>query len=170
MRPVTGPAQHRRALPLPSGGRWRLLLVLGLLAGLFGMHALSPGGAMPGAAHHAPGHGPRTAMSGDAPRTAMTATPAMDGTSAQVGSSAVAASALVDESACHGGADGGGHLHHADATCASGAVGGGPVLPVPVPDPVAVALPADAGHRSVAASPDSGRAPPSLAELQLLRI
>jgi hypothetical protein len=72
------------------------------------------------------------------------------------------------ESVCHG--DGGGHARHADATCASGAVGAGPLMAPPLPDPVGQAAVPAAGRRAVAADPEGGRAPPSLAELQLLRI
>lgn len=64
----------------------------------------------------------------------------------------------------------GGHVQHADATCASGAVGGGPVVPPLVPDPV----PAGEGESAVRAyavvDTEGARAPPSLSELQLLRI
>ncbi len=68
------------------------------------------------------------------------------------------------------GSCGGGHLQHADAVCASGAVSDGPVLPAPVPDPVPVVV-GDGIVRAYAAdAPDGARAPPSLAELQLLRI
>ncbi|TXS41899.1 hypothetical protein EAO75_34240 [Streptomyces sp. uw30] len=119
--------------------------MLGLLAGLFGMHALGPGNPL--APHSAQGHGHARAMSG--PATAMTATTA--------------------ESVCHGNGTGGGHAQHADPTCASGAVGAGPAFPAPVPDPAGSGVMDDLGHRSPATAPDSGRAPPSLAELQILR-
>jgi hypothetical protein len=69
-----------------------------------------------------------------------------------------------------GGSCGGGHLQHADAVCASGAVSDGPVLPAPVPDPVPVVVSDGTVHGYAADAPDSARAPPSLAELQLLRI
>jgi hypothetical protein len=65
---------------------------------------------------------------------------------------------------------GGGHLQHADATCASGAVSGGPVLPALVPDPVPASVRQDTVRTYVATDPDGARGPPSLAELQLLRI
>jgi hypothetical protein len=74
----------------------------------------------------------------------------------------------VDEP-CHDGC-GSGHLHHADPTCASGAVSGGPALPALVPDPTATAVRDDAPGPEVVTSQDGARAPPSLAELQLLRI
>ncbi|EHN77920.1 hypothetical protein SMCF_2546, partial [Streptomyces coelicoflavus ZG0656] len=61
-------------------------------------------------------------------------------------------------------------LRHADAMCASGAVSDGPVLPAPVPDPVPVVGCDGIVRAYAAAAPDGARAPPSLAELQLLRI
>ncbi|MBW8795659.1 MAG: hypothetical protein JF597_19330 [Streptomyces sp.] len=126
--------------PRPPHRRWRALLVLGLLAGLFGMHALAPGGLM--GVHG----GPEQPVS----RAAVTAT-AYDGCSG-------------------GGHCGGGHAHHADATCASGAVSGGRALPTPVPDPVPVRPAACQAASRPATAPDGARAPPDLAELQLLRI
>ncbi len=142
MRDVTAPEQLRRARsPL---GRWRALLLLGLLAGLLGMHALGPADVIASggrSSHHSaavPAHaGPE--MTGDA-------------------------------FICHGDGSGGGHAQHADGTCASGAIGGGPVLSAPMPDPVDPAPPADRPPGAFAAAPDGGRAPPTLAELQLLRI
>ncbi|KAK1181075.1 DUF6153 family protein [Streptomyces sp. NBS 14/10] len=135
---MPSPAECR---PSPPVWRWRALLVLGVLAGLLGMHALGPtGGLMPGA-HERP-----AAMA-----TAVTATPSA-------------------HSGCDG-ACGGSHIHHADPTCASPALGGGPTLSGPPSTPVA-----DCGHDLAAArsgtapSPADGRAPPTLAELQLLRI
>ncbi|MBU5944962.1 hypothetical protein KQY13_13820 [Streptomyces sp. PAM3C] len=121
-------------------GRWRVLLVLGLLVGLLGMHALGPGVAVAAGTHH-------SSFASAPPGMAM-------------GS---------DEYVCHGDSSGG-HAEHADATCASGAVGTGPVLPTPLPDPVGTPAPADSGHGFFATTPDGGRAPPTLAELQLLRI
>ncbi|MGW3144473.1 DUF6153 family protein [Streptomyces sp. NPDC001177] len=118
--------------------RWRALLVLGLLAGLLGMHALAPGGAT--------GHAER------AHAVHMTA-------------EATAADDCPGDGHC-----GGHHLKHADATCASGAVSGGPELPALVPDPVTAPVRADSVCFRAAKAPDGARAPPSLAELQLLRI
>ncbi|MFF3333399.1 DUF6153 family protein [Streptomyces sp. NPDC002888] len=82
---------------------------------------------------------------------------------------AVAVSAH-DDCAGHGGDCGGGHLHHADPTCVAAAVSGAPALPALVADPVAVPIHADTVCSYAAEAPDSARAPPSLAELQLLRI
>ncbi|MFC5219264.1 DUF6153 family protein [Streptomyces coerulescens] len=139
---MTARAPHHRAPRLPIPGPWRMLLLLGLLAGLFGMHGLGPGDVV--AAHSAPGHGHALAMSG--PTTAMT-----------------------DEAVCHGDGTSGGHAQHADPTCASGAVGTGPALPALVPDPAGAGVTGALDRRSPAAVPDGERAPPSLAELQILR-
>lgn len=117
-----------------------MLLLLGLLAGLFGMHALGPGNAVAAASHHSHAR----AMSAHAPVT-------------------------NDETVCHGGVTGDGHAQHADPTCASGAVGAGPVLPGLLPDPAGSAVHGGLSGRSVTAAPEGGRAPPSLAELQILR-
>jgi hypothetical protein len=141
MSAVTARAQRPGAPPHPS--RWRALLVLGLLAGLLGMHGLAPAGT----SH---GHGEARH------RTAAVGTMSAVGT--------------VHDGCSADGACGGGHLRHADPTCMSGAVSGGPTLPALVPDPVAVPVPADVVCSYAATAPDGGRAPPSLAELQLLRI
>ncbi|MDC0770512.1 DUF6153 family protein [Streptomyces sp. HD] len=139
---MTARAQHHRALRLPMRGPWRVLLLLGLLAGLFAMHGLGPGNTVTAASAHHP-HA-RTMTAAHMPAT-------------------------TDESVCHGGTTGGGHAQHADPTCASGAVGAGPALPALLPDPAGGAVSGDLDGRSVAAAPEGGRAPPSLAELQILR-
>lgn len=116
------------------------VLVFALLTGLVGMHGLGPGG-MPTPEHRV---------------------------SADAGHGAVAMSA--DDDCGSGGHDCDGHTHHADQTCASGAVAGTPALPALVPDAVCSAGEAQAFLASVPDVPEGGRAPPSLAELQLLRI
>ncbi|MFF7642715.1 DUF6153 family protein [Streptomyces canus] len=116
---------------------WRALLLLGLLVGVLGMHALAPGGGMGG-------HEVRSAR--------MTT-----------------AAAVAIDTVCHDGC-GSGHLHHADATCTSGAVSGGPALPALVPDPSGSTRGTVALRAQTAAAQEGARAPPSLAELQLLRI
>ncbi|WP_221268163.1 DUF6153 family protein [Streptomyces sp. TLI_185] len=123
-----------RVLPNRRGLR-SVFFVLGLLAGVFAMHGLAPGGGV--VEHSAARH--------------MTAAVAVDGS-------------------CAGGDCGGGHAHHADQTCASGALSGGPTLPALVADPVAVPALSDAPCPYAGTAPDGARAPPSLAELQLLRI
>ena len=133
MSAVTARAQQRHTPP-PSV-RWRAFVVLALLAGLFGMHGLAPGGSVE--AHSAARHMTVTAVSHDS---------------------------CVDDDC------GGGHARHADQICASAAVSGGPTLPALAPDPMAAAGPADIVHSYAGTAPDGARAPPSLAELQLLRI
>jgi hypothetical protein len=130
MSPMTSSAYSARP-PL-----WRALLVLGLLVGVLGMHALAPGGGL-GGHEGGPVH----------LRTA----------------------AVAIDTVCHDGC-GSGHLHHADATCASGAVSGGPALPALGPDPAAGAVGTADLCAQTASALEGARAPPSLAELQLLRI
>jgi len=48
MKLVNGPEQQPACPPVR---RWRVLLVLGLLAGILGMHALAPAGATPSHEH-----------------------------------------------------------------------------------------------------------------------
>ncbi|MGW1783424.1 DUF6153 family protein [Streptomyces sp. NPDC002143] len=130
--------------------RWRVLLVLGVLAGLLAMHALSPVGAV-----HEHAGSPSQSQS----------------QSQHMGAASGAASVSAsDDCAGEGGHCGGGHLQHADPTCAAAAVSGAPALPALVPDPVAVPVRADTARSYGAEAPDCARAPPSLAELQLLRI
>ncbi|MER7482342.1 DUF6153 family protein [Streptomyces sp. NPDC126510] len=132
----------------PALRRCQVLCVLGLLAGLLGMHGLAPGGGLPGPSHvrqadALPSHTPRTHTPGaHMPRTE-----------------------LMRCGHCAGG-----HVQHADTTCASGAVGGGPVLPPLVPDPVPVGVGESSVRAYAVVDTDDARAPPSLAELQLLRI
>ncbi|MFF4268424.1 DUF6153 family protein [Streptomyces sp. NPDC001536] len=133
---MTGPEHHPA---LPPRWRWRALLVLALLAGLMGMHALAPGAAVADEHPHAP------------------------------------PMAAVSVSATHGDCDGAGHcgsghVSHADATCAAAAVSGGPTLPALVPDPVATVVRDESPRAYTGSDPEGARAPPSLAELQLLRI
>ncbi|MEU4926229.1 DUF6153 family protein [Streptomyces yokosukanensis] len=135
----TGP----RTLSSPPQRRRRGLLVLALLLGLLGMHALGPGGGTAHAGHGRPEH--HSTLS-------------------------TVAAAGQDDCADADGHCGGGRLHHADPTCASGAVNGGPQPTALVPDPVAVPGPDHHPRSRAATGPDGARDPPSLAELQLLRI
>ncbi|MEU2065217.1 DUF6153 family protein [Streptomyces sp. NPDC013455] len=133
---MTSTAPHA---PRPPQRRHRALLVLAVLAGLLGMHALAPGGGVVHAGHGRAAHGVVAVMAADA--------------------------CPGDDGHC------GGHgPHHADPTCASAAVGGGPQQPALAPDPVAVPAPAACPRSRPATAPDGARAPPDLAELQLLRI
>ncbi|MFJ2903781.1 MULTISPECIES: DUF6153 family protein [unclassified Streptomyces] len=135
---MTARAQRTDAAP-PAPWR-RALLVLALLAGLFAMHALAPGGTT---TH---------------PMNAMNASPSAHLTR------------VTAPDDCVGSAHGNGHVQHADQMCASGAVPGGPTLPALLPGQVTALAPADAGRPYAVTAPDGARAPPSLAELQLLRI
>ncbi len=115
-----------------------------LLLGLLGMHGLGP------VPHTAVAHG----------HDRVVAAAGMD------------MGATVSEPAdCDHGGDCQGHAKHADPTCASASVTGAPgVMPVLLPD-----VAGRAGVPLVVTSlggsgPDGGRAPPSLSELQLLRI
>lgn len=114
------------------------MLVLAVLAGLLGMHALAPGGGLGHPDHTRSGH-PAVVVN------------------------------MIDD--CPGG-DGhcGGHAHHADPTCASGAVPGGPQPPALLADPSTAPVPAHLARSRAVAAPEGARAPPSLAQLQLLRI
>lgn len=144
--------QAKRAVKpfgLPSG----LLLVLAVLTGLVAMHGLGPG-AVPAASH-----------------TAATAHRAPAGGH----DAAAGAAAPAGHDGCaHAGdpADGGsgGHAQHADATCAAAGTAGSPVLPVPALLPVALGAQAVIAHGILPDAAACGRAPPSLSELQLLRI
>jgi len=124
------------------------LLVGALLLGLLGMHGLGP---VPEAAA-AHGHD-RTVTSGG-----------MD-TGFDTG-------AMVSKSAgCDHGGDCQGHAKHADPTCASASVTGAPgVVPALLPGVVARAGVPLVRTSPGGSGPDGGRAPPSLSELQLLRI
>jgi hypothetical protein len=127
--------------PRATARRWRVWCVLGLLAGLLGMHGLGPAVAAPSSAH---GH-----------RMA----------------SATTVVATV-QAHCPGDDDcgGTGHVHHADSTCASAALHGPPAPPAPAPSVGCPVEPTEAAGVGAPSKWDGGRAPPDLAELQLLRI
>jgi hypothetical protein len=135
----------RRRTPRPALRRLQALCVLGLLAGLPGMHGLAPGGGLPGPAHARqanalPSHMPRTHM----PRTHTPGAhmPRTHTPGAHTPGAHMPRAELMPYGHCAGG-----HVQHADTTCASGAVGGGPVLSPLVPDPV----PAGEGESAVRA-------------------
>lgn len=120
------------------------LLALSVLAGLLAMHGLAPGGMSAGHAAMSAPSGVHMAPAGSAHEASHTC-----------------------EHATGDGA--GGRMDHADATCAAAGISTPPVPPVlaPLPgDPArATALP---GWPATPAA--AGRAPPDLAQLQLLRI
>lgn len=130
----------------PYGARAHLLLVLAVLAGVVAMHGLGP------SVHRAP----IDAMRDD--RHAATAPshaePAHCEDCVHVGD---------------GNGDTGGHAEHADATCAASGTSGAPALPALALAGVVTCATAHA-PAAVPAATLGGRAPPSLSELQLLRI
>ncbi|MET8975878.1 DUF6153 family protein [Streptomyces sp. NPDC004539] len=163
------------AVRSPLRGWPSLVCVLGVLVGLLAMHGLAPGGL------HAVGHeradGTTSAAAAAAAGAPATDTPV---TGAPItGAPVTAMSPAGVESRADGTAaldgcseDGhcGGHARHADATCAAAKVGGAPALAGPLPDPVAVVVPDEVLRCDGRAATRAARAPPSLAELQLLRI
>ncbi|MHC5906825.1 DUF6153 family protein [Streptomyces sp. S6] len=131
------------AVRSPLRGWPAFVCVLGVLVGLLAMHGLAPGGL------HAVGHGQSGGTTAAAPESLS------DGT---------ALSGCPEDGHC------GAHARHADATCAAAKVGGAPELAGPVPDPVGVVVPDEILRTAACVSRQAARAPPSLAELQLLRI
>ncbi|MFG2974437.1 DUF6153 family protein [Streptomyces sp. NPDC048331] len=131
-------------------GRGFVLLVLAVLTGVLAMHGFGPA-PVPAA----PGHpGPaRHAVSADAPD----------------GAPGSHAHEAVMDAACSHSAGGTEHLDHADGTCAAAGVGS-----AYAPPPLAAALDAVSAPPALPGRAEAGawigRAPPDLAELQLLRI
>jgi hypothetical protein len=138
----------------PVGARACVLLVMAVLTGLVAMHGLgsAPMGQHQSAARH---QGPASADRGHGSE--------MTGRGYEM--------ALTTEVACHHRSYGqsGGHLDHADTTCAASGVSSGPSVAAPAPGGVAAAGSSEQhGVREAASAPE--RAPPSLSQLQLLRI
>ncbi|MFJ9900148.1 DUF6153 family protein [Streptomyces sp. NPDC091280] len=122
-----------------------------LLLGLLGMHGLGPVPLAHPSSEHAV-----TAM-----------TPAL----APAPPTAVVERVSTPDACDHDAGDCGSHMTHADATCASASVAGPPaVVPLLCPDVAAWAQRSDIRGSLTGGGPDGGRAPPSLSELQLLRI
>ncbi|KAB1988875.1 DUF6153 family protein [Streptomyces triticiradicis] len=129
-----------------SSVRWTWL-ALALIAGVLGMHALSPAG-MPAAGRHdmivsaeSPGHHP-----------------------APVHVAGADCRHLSDAD------DGGMAMDHAGGTCAAGGTSTAYVPPALTPGPAVRVESVAAVGGGPAAGPVDGRAPPDLSELQLLRI
>ncbi|MEU4098086.1 DUF6153 family protein [Streptomyces sp. NPDC026673] len=136
IKAISASSQPQPVLRLPA------LLVLTVLLGLLGMHALAAGSAMP-VAHSGP-HTTHHRMTAAEPGQAY---------------------------ACHGTGDPAGHHGaHADQLCVSGAVPGSVVVPALTPSGPVASLPPRHIVAAPPREPNGGRAPPSLAELQLLRI
>ncbi|MFF6995189.1 DUF6153 family protein [Streptomyces sp. NPDC008313] len=122
-------------------GRGFVLLVLAVLAGVLAMHGLAPGPA------------PAKAT---VPGSAHAVTMAHEKGGQAAGD-------------CFHAAGGPKHAHHADATCAASGVGA-PYAPPPLASAPGIPLMAQVQSPGAAGAPEGGRAPPDLAELQLLRI
>ncbi|GAB7032444.1 DUF6153 family protein [Streptomyces sp. NPDC021749] len=147
--------------------RLKVLLVLTVLAGLLGMHGLANTGAPPTAPsrpHAAHQHGQTMVRAAAVAHHAGRHACPGHGEHAWQGHGEHA-----DDGARNSGG-GKGHTHHADPTCASGALPGAVVLP---------ALPASLTGAADHAVPLAGRladgttgarSPPSLAQLQVLRL
>ena len=145
--------------------RWPAALVLGLLIGLVGMHGLAFGGSA--VAHSArPTRSTPSASSSHSSHYAHSAMADMRLGTADMGGRS------GDRSVCRSdsGDGGGGHAQHADVNCAAGALGTGPGLTAPLPTPFGLAAGSLGEARSADIGREGGRAPPSLSELQLLRI
>ncbi|MFJ9030645.1 DUF6153 family protein [Streptomyces sp. NPDC102274] len=144
----------------PTGPRvLLLLLVTAVMTGLLAMHGLSP---VPMAKAHA-ASAPASPASASAMGPQSSSVPAPPAHAMPAGA--------VDGDCVHQNHGGGGHLDHADATCAAAGVGAGPALPTSL----ASALPSGpldvpAALRQAPGTATGDRDPPSLSELQLLRI
>lgn len=129
------------ASPHRPAGRLTALLVMLVLAGVLGMHGLGPRGAVSPSPREA-AHTLHLTHSAEVPRAS---------------------------DACSHTDSGGNHLAHADATCA--AAGTVSAYVPPAPSAALDGVPASAASPVTAPGAASGgRAPPDLAELQLLRI
>ncbi|NXY95301.1 hypothetical protein HYE82_13080 [Streptomyces sp. BR123] len=137
-------------------GRGFVLLVLVLLAGVLGMHALPPS---PAAARTAAAA--QAAHSAHAMAAARTAAPPV--------SASVPASAVDQDRGCSHTDGGSGHPGHADAICAAAGIGS-PYAPPALTAALVGAAPEPVHQGAVPGAAVTDRAPPDLAELQLLRI
>ncbi|MEU5716069.1 DUF6153 family protein [Streptomyces sp. NPDC020403] len=171
------PSHELFAEPRPRSWH-RGLLVLGLLVGLLGMHGL---GSVPQAHARTHAQAPMRAQTPQAhmsplrtyaqthgPRSRAYAHPA----SVASGGGAGHTMAPMDppDARDHDAGGKGGHPEHADSTCASGAITGSPALAAPPASAIGDVPRAQESETVSWISTDGGRAPPSLAHLQLLRI
>lgn len=162
-------AGSRQSLPV------RAVLVALLLIGLLGMHGLGSPAPSHGEAHSGSTHA-ANAPAGVLP--VPPSTPSMPSTVSTPSTASMESMAFApddggprQERACHGHGDGPAHHSaHADDLCAAGGISGAPALSVPAVSSLSPTDPALRPHLPARYEPEGGRAPPSLAELQLLRI
>ncbi|GAA2311265.1 DUF6153 family protein [Streptomyces kunmingensis] len=127
----------------PAGrGLALLALVAAVLIGVLAMHGLGPEPTPANASARSSGHGMERVHERTVDRVA---------------------------GECSHGTGGSGHAHHADATCAAAGIGAS-YAPPPLTSAPGLAPTAQVLHSGKAGAPESERAPPDLAELQLLRI
>nr|WP_243275065.1 DUF6153 family protein [Streptomyces albus] len=120
----------------------RAVLVALLLAGLLGMHGLGSVPAPGDAGHHGTVRAAQHRMT---------------------------TSDRAQDRACHGGVPAR-HSAHADDLCVAAGTSGAPALPALAVSPLPLAGPPPRRQVSAPREAEGGRAPPSLSELQLLRI
>ncbi|MEW2292411.1 DUF6153 family protein [Streptomyces sp. NPDC006743] len=152
----------------------RTLLLLAVLAGILAMHGLAPGGmSVPGGRGRTSlGHlGGMSATGHHGEAVAAVSRGETSGPGEHGASATTAAAESAGGDACRhaSGAGGGTTVHHADATCAAAGTATGYAPPALLPTPVPAAAPPPA-RPAPAGRTVEGRAPPDLAELQLLRI
>jgi hypothetical protein len=137
-------------------GLLRMLLVLALLAGVLAMHALSPVSpvGLPAMGEHA----------------AVTDVPAAAAAPASRTAHAAAHAHTAGDTCTHLDGPGSLAMDHSGGTCAAGGTSTAYAPPPPVPTAVGSRAPADMGAGRPPAGTVDGRAPPDLAQLQLLRI
>ena len=156
---------------------WPAVLVFGLLVGLIGMHGLAFGGSGVVEGRHL-SHFSHSAGSSHSVSFSRSAhlSGASHSAHSSVGDMRLAQAGMWgrsadDETVCRSDDAGeGGHAQHADVNCSSGAVGAGAGLTAPPAGSLGATAEAVDGHRSADIGREGGRAPPSLSELQLLRI
>ncbi|MFB6620035.1 DUF6153 family protein [Streptomyces sp. NPDC056367] len=145
-------------------GRGFVLLVLAVLAGVLAMHGLGPGPASVRA------HATAAARAGEAGRVMEAGHVMPDGHVMEAGHRAPARPVALTAEGCSHTAGGPDHTHHADAACAATGIGTPYAPPAPAAALDGAVSAAGAPHAVATAAAQSGRAPPDLAELQLLRI
>jgi hypothetical protein len=160
---MSGMTRAQRMSRTAAAGPGLVVLVAALLAGLLGMHGLGPSPTV-AAPHRAPAAA-SASISGCGPahgRERPGADPSHS--TAHRASDRYAGDDGVGDGA-------GGHVAHAGGVCVAGGVSTAPELPALAPSVTACAADgAAAGAGRRAGSTAGERAPPSLAELQLLRI